>query len=108
MSNHHAPQNWEEVYAEWEEAERKHAHIMSVHQIIDTLGDSEADRKELQYQKLRLQFSPAYFSGHPAYCGERLNHLQPFDQKHYSHTIRQLAVCVLLRHPLSSLFSSDP
>ena len=34
----------EDAYANWEEAEQRHVHIMSVYAILDTLGDSEEDQ----------------------------------------------------------------
>ena len=90
-------QEVEDAYEKWEEAERKHAHIMGVYKIIDTLGDTESDHNELEYQKKRLKFSPAYFSGHPAYCGERLNPRRRFDEKQYESAIQWLMVCGLLK-----------
>ena len=61
----------EKVYADWEEAEMRFAHENSVWKIIDALDEHQG--AEQDYQLLRLKYSPAYFSGHPFYCGERLN-----------------------------------
>ena len=59
----------EATYAEWEEAERRHAHMNDVFKIIESL--KESDEKERQYQHLRLKHSPAYFSGSLLYRGDR-------------------------------------
>ena len=87
----------DDAYAEWEEAEQKHAHIMSVYAILDTLGDSEQDQRERDYQQKRIKHSPAYFSGHPAYCGERLNAKRGFNAKQYECAIRMMSVLALVR-----------
>ena len=89
-------QDLEDAYADWEKAEQRHAHIMSVYAILDTLGDSEEDQRERDYQQKRLAYSPAYFSGHPAYCGERLNARRIFDAKPYECAIRMMGVLALL------------
>lgn len=78
----------EDAYSQWREGELKHAHIMSVHSILDTLGDSEQDKKEQEYQSLRMKYSPAYFSGHVDYRGERLT----FDVKKYERVMKMLGV----------------
>ena len=60
-------------YEAWEEAEAMHAHVMSVHDILDTLDPDRADHAaEWKYQQQRLQHSPTYFSGSMFYRGERL------------------------------------
>ena len=89
-------QEMEDSYAQWQEEERKHAHIMSVYRILDTLGDSEPDQNERKYQSLRMKHSPAYFSGHMAYRGERLNPLRQLDMKQYECAVRMLGVVGLL------------
>lgn len=91
----------EEVYTDWEEEERRHAHIMSVYAILDTLSDSKEDEQERAYQEKRLQYSPAYFSGHPAYCGERLNATRVFDAKQYECAIRMMGVFALVNMGLT-------
>ena len=62
----------DEAYRRWEDAERQHAHFQRVHAIVDTLDPD--DTAERAYQALRLRYSPAYFTGHPLWCGERLSH----------------------------------
>ena len=61
----------DDAYRRWEDAERHHAHFQSVHAILDTLRPE--DTAELAYQTLRLRYSPAYFTGHPLWCGELLS-----------------------------------
>jgi hypothetical protein len=61
----------EEVYQNWEEAERMHADRNRVYDTMDTLRPS--DVTELAYQTRRLKYSPAYFSGHVACCGDIQN-----------------------------------
>ena len=63
----------DQTYRHWEDAERHHAHFKRVHAILDTLHPDE-DAAERAYQTLRLRYSPAYFTGHPLWCGERLSH----------------------------------
>ena len=65
----HVLEDLERVYAEWEEAEQRFADETSVYQILGELD--ETNHAERDYQLLRLRYSPAYFSGHPSYCGER-------------------------------------
>lgn len=92
----HAMGQMEQAYADWAEEERRHAHIMSVHAILDQLGDSETDRRERVYQQKRLQYSPAYFSGHPDCCGECMRGVRDFDRKQYEHGVRVLGIFGLL------------
>ena len=94
-------QDLENAYADWEEAEQRHAHIMSVYAILDTLGDSEPDQRERDYQHKRLLHSPAYFSGHPAYCGERLNMSRTFDAKQYERAVRVISLLALVKAGVS-------
>jgi hypothetical protein len=61
----------EEAYQNWEEAERMHADLNRVYDIIDTLRPSDVN--ELEYQTRRLKHSPAYFSGHVACCSDTQN-----------------------------------
>jgi hypothetical protein len=84
----HEMREMEETYAQWQEEERKHVHLMSVHRILDTLGDSETDQKEREYQLLRLEYSPVYFSGHMDYRGERL----VLDARQYECAVKMLGV----------------
>ena len=60
----------DETYANWQEAEMRYAHEKGVHEILE--GIDEKNYAEREYQLMRLKYSPAYFSGHPLYCGERL------------------------------------
>lgn len=58
----------EQSYADWEEEEKRTAHET---RILDKLRVLPPDAvHERAYQLLRLQFSDAYFRGHPLYCGE--------------------------------------
>lgn len=84
------------VYSDWEEEERRHANIMGVYAILEQLGDGETDQRERLYQLKRLQYSPAYFSGHPVCCGERLIGSREFDIKQYEHAIGILSILGLL------------
>ena len=87
----HLLQDLEDAYTNWEEAERQFAHETSVHAILDTL-DPVHEKDEYKYQLLRLKYSPAYFSGHPACCGERLHPQPSFDSKQYEKAIQWLSV----------------
>ena len=60
----------EDAYVNWQEAEMRFAHENSVYDILEEID--QHNHAEREYQVLRLQYSPAYFSGHPLYCGERL------------------------------------
>ena len=64
----------DKTYADWEEAERRHAHFKCIHTLIDSLPqDATAERA---YQLKRLQYSPAYFEGSMFYSGERIGQLR--------------------------------
>ena len=88
-------QDLENAYADWEESEHKFAHENSVYAILDTL-DPDNDRDEYNYQLLRLKYSPAYFSGHPAWCGERWNQPNRFDITHYEMNVRWFALFTII------------
>jgi hypothetical protein len=81
----------ENTYADWEEAERKFAHENKVFEILDTL-DKNKDKDEYKYQQLRLKYSSAYFSSHPAYCGERLFPPTSFDGKQFEASVHWIAL----------------
>ena len=58
----------EQSYADWEEEVQRTAHET---RILDKLRTLPPDAVyERAYQLLRLEFSDAYFRGHPLYCGE--------------------------------------
>lgn len=60
----------EDCYEKWQEAEMRFVHEGSVCAILEDIDtDNHAERA---YQLQRLKYSPAYFSGHPMYCGVRL------------------------------------
>ena len=58
----------EETYAEWEEEEQRAVHEKYIMEKLRTIPPNNV--YERAYQLLRLNYSDAYFQGHPLYCGE--------------------------------------
>jgi hypothetical protein len=56
------------AYEDWEEEERRMAREKCIMDKLRSLPPGDVQGR--MYQLLRLQFSEAYFQGHPLYCGD--------------------------------------